>query len=538
MKNIDIPLAKDRGPRYRFFEILPGALSWTILLLPLILSLVNANLAAAFIFLYILIYLIRAFAISVRALQGYHRMREHQRLDWQQLNREIESGMVDAAVAIDRPSWHQSNITRFAERRGAKVRPSEVIHAVIIATYKESREVLEPTIRSVINADFDKKRIILILAYEERGGTEVAQRANDLMTEYKSHFYHTMAVEHPQDIPNELIGKGGNVTHAGRELQKYLEKQSIDPARVVVTTLDSDNRPDPKYFASLTYLYTVCPDPERVSFQPITVFTNNIWDAPAPMRVVATGNTFFHIAHSQRTHMLRNFSAHAQGMKPLIAMDFWSVRTVVEDGHHFWRSYMKYEGDYRVLPLYVPINQDAVLTDGYWRTLKAQFIQYRRWTWGVSDVAYVADKGFFTKNTIPLIDLVPKFWRLLEGHVNWAVGPIICLGAGPLPGLLKPQSYAANALPLLLSNIQTVALVAVLATLFICFKTLPPKPARYKRRRTFFMIIQWLYMPVTGLIYNSCAALYSQTRLMFGRYLETFDVTEKAVVTSDNKTKL
>ena len=537
MKNIEIPLEKERGARYRFFEILPGALSWTVLFLPLILTLINVTVAAAFIFLYILIYLTRAFAISIRALQGYSRMREHQKLDWLQLSREVEAGAIDANMHIARPKWHLHNIDRYNARKKA-IKPSEVLHAVVIATYKESREILEPTIKAVINSDYDTKNIILVLAYEERGGSEVAEQSKALMAEYKEHFFDTMAVEHPQDIPGEIIGKGGNVTYAGRQLQKYLEKKDIDPIRVIVTTLDADNRPDPKYFAALTYLYTVCPDPEHVSFQPITMFTNNIWDAPAPMRVVATGNTFFHIAHSQRTHMLRNFSAHAQGMKPLIAMDFWSVRTVVEDGHHFWRSYMKFEGNYYVLPLYVPINQDAVLTDSYWRTLKAQFVQYRRWTWGASDVAYVAEKGFFTKNTIPRIDLIPKLWRLLEGHVNWAVGPIICLGAGFLPGLLQPQSYAANALPMLLSNIQTVALVAVLATLFICFKTLPPKPARYKHHRSFFMIIQWVYMPVTGLIYNSFAALYSQTRLMLGKYLDKFDVTEKAVVAADNKAKL
>jgi len=52
-----------------------------------------------------------------------------------------------------------------------------------------------------------------------------------------------MAVKHPADIPNEVIGKGGNVTCAGRVLQKYLAEQGIDPANVIVTTLDADNRP-------------------------------------------------------------------------------------------------------------------------------------------------------------------------------------------------------------------------------------------------------------------------------------------------------
>ena len=85
-------------------------------------------------------------------------------------------------------------------------------------------------------------------------------------------------------------------------------------------------------------------------------------------------------------------------------------------------------------------------------------------------------------------------------------------------------------LPLIVSRIQTIALIALVGMIFLALKTLPPKPAHYKRHRTIFMVIQWVMLPVTSLVYNSVAALNSQTRLMFRRYLSKFDVTEKAVV--------
>jgi hypothetical protein len=50
------------------------------------------------------------------------------------------------------------------------------------------------------------------------------------------------------------------------------------------------------------------------------------------------------------------------------------------------------------------------------------------------------------------------------------------------------------------------------------------------------MVLQWVYLPVTTIGYNSFAAFYSQTRLMFGKHMDKFNVTEKAVVTADNKT--
>ena len=51
------------------------------------------------------------------------------------------------------------------------------------------------------------------------------------------------------------------------------------------------------------------------------------------------------------------------------------------------------------------------------------------------------------------------------------------------------------------------------------------------------MILQWAYLPVTSIGYNSFAAFYSQTRLLLGKYMDKFDVTEKAVVTKEGEVK-
>jgi hypothetical protein len=530
MKNIELPYAKDRKGHYRFFEILPGVVSYTMVLLPLILSLINVTVAAVFVLIYLLINLSRGAGGAVRSLHGYRNLRKYLKLDWRQYVEELDAGEVADASAI-REKWHYDNLLRHSVKP-LQIKPSEVLHAIIIATYNESREVLEPTIQSVLASNYDMKNVILIIAYEKRGGERVANQSKELIAKYKAKFYHTMAVEHPDDIPGEVIGKGGNITFAARRFQEWMEKKDIDPMRVVVTTLDADNRPDKSYLAALTYVYCSCPDPLRSSFQPVSMYTNNIWDAPAPMRVIATGNSFFNIVQAMRPHMLRNFSAHAQGMASLIQTDFWSVRTIVEDGHQYWRSFFAFDGNYRVYPIYVPIYQDAVLTEKYTKTLKAQFIQLRRWTYGASDIAYVIDRGWFTKNKIPRFTLWSRAFRLFESHVTWASGPILVLTAGFIPSLVHPTSLAANELPLIVSKVQTFALLLAIPTLFICLKTLPPKPARYKRHRSLFMLLQWAYLPVTTLVYNSFAAFYSQTRLMFGKYMDKFDVTEKAVVST------
>lgn len=537
MTDIEIPYAKDRKGHYRFFEILPGAISYLLLAMPFILSIINVYLAAFCVLLYMLVYVVRGLGVAVRGVQAFRTLRRYQKYEWAVMLDELKRGKVDGRRKS--PAWHRQIVERLAAAPSTLM-PADQIHAIIIATYKESREVLEPTIQSVLANDYDMKQVVLVLAYEGRAGQQTEDQANELLATYKDKFLDAVAVKHPADIPGEVVGKGGNVTFAARQLQKRLKQLNIAPERVIITTLDADNRPDRQFLPALSYIYAATPDPHRVSVQPVTMYTNNIWDAPAPMRVIATGNSYYNIVLALRPHLLRNFSAHAQSLSSLIDTDFWSVRTIVEDGHQFWRSYFRFDGQYRVLPLYIPIYQDAVLTDSYRKTLKAQFIQLRRWTYGASDIAYVVDKGFFKPNKVPKLDLIGKTLRLIEGHVSWAVAPILVLFAGYVPALFyhqgtTQQTYVAFTLPLILSKIQRFAMVGGVMLLFIALKTLPPRPARYKRHRSFFMLAQWVYLPVTTIGYNCFAALYSQTRLMFRRYIDKFDVTEKAMVTESGK---
>ncbi len=533
MTDLEIPFEQDRKGHYRFFEILPGALSWTLLFLPLILSLINATAAIFFIFFYLLIFFVRGVAYSTRAIAGYRIMKHHMKLDWGGLAGDIDAGEVTGKDII-RPDWHLKNL-RHLSARVYDFRPAELLHAVIIASVNESREILEPTIQAVLNAAYDPKKIILVMAYEERAGQPAEDRVRQLLELYGGKFKHAMMVKHPHGQPGEIIGKGGNITCAGRQLEKYLKTAKIDPAKVLVTTLDSDNRPDKRYFAALSYLYCVVPDPLKASYQPLAMYTNNIWDAPTLMRVIAVGNNLFYIVGSQRPHLSRNFSAHAQPMQSLIDMDFWSTRTVVEDGHQFWRSYFHFDGDYRVYPFSIPIYQDAVLADGYRKTLKAQFVQLRRWTYGASDIAYIADKGFWHRNKAPKADVLAKLLRTLESHVSWATQALLVIIAAFIPHLIHPQNLAANLIPLMVGRMQRLGTVTLLVAVYICLVTLPPRPVRYRRHHSIFMLTQWIFLPVTSIAYGSLAAFNSQTRLMFKWYLSKFDVTEKATVNASGE---
>ncbi len=528
----EIPFQKDKGKSYRFFEILPGATTWAVLIIPFILAFTNVFLASVLMLAYLMLWFVKAIALNLRALQGYKLLNEHQKIDWQELIADLDSEENNHPRKF--PKWHYENKKRQLDNPNG-IYSADIVHAVIVATWNEAYEVLKPTLENVKDSLYDKKKMIVLLAYEDRGGPAVEKQAERLMGEYKDVFLVSKAIKHI-DQPGEVVGKGGNITATGRELQKIVEKLGIDPKDVLVTTLDADNRPHKSYFAGLSYVYAVCHDPKYMSFQPIPMFTNNIWDAPAPMRVIATGNSYWMMIQGLRQHMLRNFSSHAQPLHSLIETDFWSVRTIVEDGHHFWRSYFAFDGQHEVIPIFLPIYQDAVLAATYKKTLKAQFIQLRRWAWGASDIAYVAKYSWRMRNKISKWDLIAKNSRLFEGHLSWATSPMILAFGAILPWLFNQSNFLANQLPQISSKIQTAALVGILITMFLSFRILPPKPLRYKRRRNIFMVLQWVLLPVTTITYSSFAAINSQTRLMFGWYLDKFDVTEKAVKSDTGET--
>lgn len=536
MTDLEIPLNK-RTKSYRFFEMLPAMLSYGMLLLLVVLSWIEPLYAGIYLLLLIITVLVKAVGIAIHTVQGRNRMDAAQNINWSDRLRQLETPGLSYKKEKNVHSTgfgfeaHKENLRILAANPNEYPKPSNLYNAVIIAAYNETYDVLEPTIQSVIDTTYDKDHLVVVLAYEERGGEEIHETAQLLHAKFASHLKAFHLVKHPHDLPNEVVGKGGNITYAGRFLKDWINSQGIAYKDVIITTLDSDNRPHATYFDYVTYEYIVHEDRKHLSYQPISLFMNNIWDAPAPMRVVATGNSFWNIISSMRPHTLRNFASHSQPMDALVEMDFWSTRTIVEDGHQYWRSYFHFDGDYSVTPVYVPIYQDAVLSDTYRRTLMAQFVQLRRWAYGASDIPYVATRILTRARTVPLGAGLSRLLRLIDGHVTLASISILVAVGGWVPLLINAdasQSLPAHMLPEVISRVQQVAMIGLFITVFLGFKMLPPRPARYKRHRSVGMLLQWCLMPVTAIAYSAASAFNAQTHLFLGKYLDKFDVTEKA----------
>lgn len=554
--DLEIPLGK-RTRKYRMLEILPGALSYTMILLLFVLSFISPIVGSYYLLLIIATTLVKAVGVVYRTVQGYNATKRADKVDWHKRLADLEDphGSYEKLMLVKSREFefdeHVENLKMISVGKDLVIsekelddngktpkivfpKPNEIYHAVIMVAYNEGLDTLIPTVEAVKKSSFPNERTIFVFGYEERGGEAMRENAKILTEKFKDDFCQFIPVMHPKDLKDEIQGKGPNLNYAAGELVNYVKKAKIPIENVIVTSLDSDNKMSKWYLDYVAYQFIVHPNRQKLSYQPVSLFTNNIWDAPAPMRIIAISNSFFNIISSMRSHTLKNFASHSQPLLALSQMGFWSKKTIVEDGHQYWRSLFYFHGDYEVLPIHVAIYQDAVIEETFLKTLKAQFIQLRRWDYGASDVAYVGVRLFSKdRKSIGKMSFMPlfaKFMRLLEGHVTLAaISPMVAFG-GWVPKLLNARSkdLLAFNLPNTISLIQIFASVGLMTTILFSLKMLPPRPKNIRKPKI-VMILQWILMPVVAIVYQSFTAFYSQTRLMTGNYMEKFDVTKKVV---------
>ncbi|KPJ73726.1 hypothetical protein AMJ48_00200 [Parcubacteria bacterium DG_74_1] len=491
---------KDKKERviYRFFEILPGLFSWGALVGVFILSWLAPVAVALFVIIFALYWLLKVAYLSFHQVASFQQMRKVTKIDWlEKLN--------------NLPDW------------------KSIYHLIILPTYKEDFGIIRTTFKALADSEYPKKRLIVVLAVEERAGEQAQKIAREAKKEFSKNFFHFLITIHPQNISGEIAGKGSNVAWAAKEAkEKILEKFGIPPEKVIISNFDIDTRPYPCYFACLTYHYLTAENPLRSSYQPIPIYNNNIWQAPAFSRVIATSGTFWQMMQQARPEQLVSYSSHSLPFKTLLEVGYPSS-LVSDDSRIFWKSYLAYDGDYRVIPLYYPVSMDAVMAKSLIKTIVNQYKQQRRWAWGAENIPYLL-YGFLKNKKIPLFEKFRQTFILFEGFWSWAAAALLIFFLGWLPLVLGGGTFnvtlLAYNLPKLIANLMTLSMVGMLTSAAISFLLLPPRPENYSKLKNLSMFFQWLLLPVTLIFFGALPALEAQARLILGKPLG-FWVTEK-----------
>ena len=526
----------------RVYEIIPGFLCWVTLLTPFYLAIFLPHHLAIFVIVFDLYWLYKAFLMGGHLLLGFIYYKRDLEIDWFKRLLDLENldnfmGKLEKNIAKAKNVCKHKFQEELAEIVLLKQNSSllkdwrTLYQVVILPTYKEELETLQQSILACQKAAWPKEKMIVVLAIEEREGEPAQEKAAILEKQFKNTFFQFLITKHPKDLQGEMKAKGANVTFAAQKLQKFLDKNKINYEDVIVSTFDADTRAHKQYFACLAYKYVINPDRLHRSFQPIPLYSNNIWHVPALTRIVAFSASFWQIIEATRPYRMINFSSQAMSMQTLIDIHFWDRTIVSEDSRQFFRAYFKYHGDHQVIPIFTPVYMDAVLGRNLWQTLKEQYLQKRRWAWGVEHFPYLCIHLPKHKE-IPALSRFLVFWRQFEGHYSWATASLLLAFIGWLPFALNPffgGTIMAYNLAYLARFIMALTWIGLFISTYVSIGLLPKKPKQFGRFKTAEMYLQWLLVPVTAIFFGSIPAVDAETRMMLGRYLG-FWVTSKAYV--------
>ena len=141
-KDLEIPQGK-RTKLYRFFEILPGALSYFLVILLFVLSWIHPVLGAIYLLILIAATLVKAIGVAVRTVQGYKTMKRAEAVDWRARLKDLERPHENYEKLHGRRTeeydfaQHLLNLKAMAAGVDEYPDPRELYHAVIMVAYNE-----------------------------------------------------------------------------------------------------------------------------------------------------------------------------------------------------------------------------------------------------------------------------------------------------------------------------------------------------------------------------------------------------------------
>ncbi len=480
----------------RLLELFPGFMAWTLILFPLWGSFFIPTVLAYFILFFDVYWLYKSISLVIFTHISSKKITEAETTDW------YKKAKAFSAV-------------------------NKTHHVLIIPNYKERAEKVRPTLQALVDQSFPAKQLHVVLAMEARE-TEAKDRAAVLFKEFKHHFGSMFATYHP-DVEGEVKGKSSNEAYAGRQAYKKLvETGIIDINYATISSVDADSIFHKEYFAYLTYKFLSDPKRYNKFWQTATVYHNNIWQVPAPTRIISFFGSLWRTALLVQGDRLITNATYTLSFKLLKEVDFWDVDVIPEDYRIFFKSYFRMKGQLWVEPIFLKTSMDAALSVGYVNSLKNKYTQERRWSWGVSDdPLYI--KWWFTVPGVPFFRKTTMVFNVLFDHILWPTNWFIITIAANIMAVINPvysRTALGYSLPQVAGFILNFCLIALLGMLYLDYKSRPDNQHLSWKQKILFPF-EFLLMPIVGFFLSALPALISHTQLMLGKRLE-YKVTDKA----------
>jgi len=482
--------------KHRFWEMVPGLLIWGTFLWAIVTSFFAPAVAVIFIIIFDLYWTMRVLYFLIFVVYAYRQYKNAMKIDW-------------LAEVKKHKDWER------------------LYHVVLLPTWQEGVGILRDALNAIDRNPYPNDKFIVVLGGEERDIINFEKYAAELEPEFRNRFKHFMVTVHPHGLEGEIVGKGANLNWMEKRVKEYIDEQKIPYDDILVTAFDIDTVPHPQYYGRLSYLFLTEENPTHASYQPVVLYSNNIWESSAPVRISMFGTTFWLMSELVRPDRMWTFSSHSMTWKMLVDVGFHEPDLISEDSRIFLQGLIRYNGDYRSVPMFLPVYMDAVEGDNYWDSLKALYKQQRRWAWGVEHFPYMMDK-FLHLPKMPIRTKLRYIFNDIEGKFTWGTAPILIFALGYLPFFVIGEAQTAllaNA-PFVLERMMQIATAGVFVSALISLWLLPRRPKGKKWYSWITMILQWTLLPVTFILFGAFPAIDAQTRMMLGQYLG-FNVTKE-----------
>ena len=171
-RDLEIPRGK-LTKVYRFFEILPGVLSYGLIIGLFLISWLSPTAGAIYLLIIITITLVRAIGVAVRTVQGYNVIKMAMKVNWHKRLADLENPHESFERLREKREWtavdyakmeitnqgiasseynyyeHIDNLREMSVNPGNYPSPLKIYHAVIMVAYAEGLETLVPSVEAV-----------------------------------------------------------------------------------------------------------------------------------------------------------------------------------------------------------------------------------------------------------------------------------------------------------------------------------------------------------------------------------------------------
>ncbi|MCK4817256.1 hypothetical protein KA005_15910, partial [bacterium] len=327
----------------RALELLPGLVSWNLILFPYWGIFVIPETVAYFVLGFNIYWFYQSFQIALSASISHLRIQASIAYDW----------VKDLKTFGD---WNKAH------------------HVIIVPTYKEPLKILDRTMKALSAQTMPKDQMTIVLATEkkeEKGERE--KKVKVLKEKYKKTFANFFVTVH-ELVPGEVAGKASNERHAAVWVKRELvDKRKMDIRYLIITSCDADTKFHPRYFACLAYQFLDNPNRYKRFWQAPIMYYNNIWELPAITRVPNTLGSIWNMSQIPRKDRLINMSAYSLSFKLLDEVGYWDADKIPEDWGLFFKAYYKKRGGLEVEAIYLPVHVDAAQSSSFWKTLVNQY---------------------------------------------------------------------------------------------------------------------------------------------------------------------